>query len=346
MNKQSRRVGWIDCARGIAIILVVLGHFDQGDHPLCTWISSFHMPFFFILSGVLAAMKNTGSGDSLWLAYVKRARQLLYPYFTFSLLITVYYLLQRKTSTALKVLWYTVTLEGHSVLWFLPAAWMAECILLTLLKKRISLRTSTLSIALITGLYAALQNYLIGGAVPAEEGILFLILNGLCRAGIGFVFMAAGYMGYINKTRFEKISRPLLLLLASVCFTFGMLCGFLNDMPDMHFSVQQNPALYYTAALLQSGGILIFCAHVVRNCPLLEFYGRNSLIIMATHYALPVINLVHRLMTYTGTGIRYADDLLGSAIVMLIESAIIILINRSFPFMVRFPTARKTPPRV
>ena len=40
---------WIDVAKGIGIILVVLGHSMFPKHIL---ISGFHMPLFFILAGI------------------------------------------------------------------------------------------------------------------------------------------------------------------------------------------------------------------------------------------------------------------------------------------------------
>lgn len=53
--EYSNRVVHIDIARGIAIILVVLGHCCQSaDMALNRVILSFHMPLFFFLSGVFA----------------------------------------------------------------------------------------------------------------------------------------------------------------------------------------------------------------------------------------------------------------------------------------------------
>lgn len=59
MLEKKVRIAWIDNVKGIAILLVVLGHviqfmycpsnFDQ--NPVFRVIYSFHMPLFFILSG-------------------------------------------------------------------------------------------------------------------------------------------------------------------------------------------------------------------------------------------------------------------------------------------------------
>lgn len=41
----------IDVIRGMAIMLVVLGHSGVSE-PLFQWIYSFHMPLFFFVSGI------------------------------------------------------------------------------------------------------------------------------------------------------------------------------------------------------------------------------------------------------------------------------------------------------
>lgn len=53
MTGKSKRIEWIDCAKGIAIILVVVGHTvlnGKYASSLRGMIFSFHMPLFFILS--------------------------------------------------------------------------------------------------------------------------------------------------------------------------------------------------------------------------------------------------------------------------------------------------------
>lgn len=46
----KKRLAWVDVAKAIAIILMVAGH-ELPQVSLRTWIFSFHMPLFFILSG-------------------------------------------------------------------------------------------------------------------------------------------------------------------------------------------------------------------------------------------------------------------------------------------------------
>ncbi|MBQ8345321.1 MAG: acyltransferase family protein, partial [Clostridia bacterium] len=57
LPKENGRISWIDIAKGIAILLVLLGH------TICpTWMSvyiySFHMPLLFVLSGYTLKLKE------------------------------------------------------------------------------------------------------------------------------------------------------------------------------------------------------------------------------------------------------------------------------------------------
>lgn len=48
---SSKRLDWIDIAKGIAIILVIVGHTVPNPSPLRHAVFSFHMPVFFFLAG-------------------------------------------------------------------------------------------------------------------------------------------------------------------------------------------------------------------------------------------------------------------------------------------------------
>ena len=62
--KDKTRLEYLDAAKGLGILLVILGHIyawnpNINRKILVTWIYSFHMPLFFILSGYLIADKLT-----------------------------------------------------------------------------------------------------------------------------------------------------------------------------------------------------------------------------------------------------------------------------------------------
>jgi fucose 4-O-acetylase-like acetyltransferase len=93
---RTRRLD-LDRAKGVAILLVVIGHIVAGAPPagaewwdlLRTAIYAFHMPFFLYLSGVVFALSGTQRTPMAGLPGLaaKRAARLLPPFFLFGLLI-------------------------------------------------------------------------------------------------------------------------------------------------------------------------------------------------------------------------------------------------------------------
>ena len=55
MIHSGKRLDYMDAVKGIGILLVVMGHNLQGIPALTSWIYSFHMPLFFIVTGYLEA---------------------------------------------------------------------------------------------------------------------------------------------------------------------------------------------------------------------------------------------------------------------------------------------------
>ena len=94
LNIQSERCSWLDLAKGIAIVLVVLGHSLQKDmrieygaiNVLHQFIYSFHMQLFMFLSGVAHAIRIE-QGKSVDFKY--KIKKQLIPWGYYSLLIYV-----------------------------------------------------------------------------------------------------------------------------------------------------------------------------------------------------------------------------------------------------------------
>lgn len=88
MNKmENKRIYSYDYMKALAIFCVVLGHLlersDSPDNSVRIFIYSFHMPVFFLISGLLAYGKKSNVGE-LWSWYKKKTKILL-PLFFFSI---------------------------------------------------------------------------------------------------------------------------------------------------------------------------------------------------------------------------------------------------------------------
>ena len=111
---QKKRIHAIDIAKGMAILLVVFGHAVQGinssEHLGFTtaWSSiyitkaviySFHMPAFFILSGLFV---NHWLQKPTRVAFWDKVKRLVYPYFVWSIILgTIMQVVQKYTNGGL-----------------------------------------------------------------------------------------------------------------------------------------------------------------------------------------------------------------------------------------------------
>ena len=77
-----RRLRWLDLYKGLAILLVVLGHMNIPARA-SQLIYSFHVPLFFIASGYVMAL---GRPTAIRTFLARRWRSLIVPYLVFSLL--------------------------------------------------------------------------------------------------------------------------------------------------------------------------------------------------------------------------------------------------------------------
>lgn len=85
------RVSWIDAAKGLGIVLIVLGHIASVETPslLYVYIYAFHVPLFFFISGLTLKPGRDRFGAMLG----GKLRSLLLPYLCYALLGYAFYIL-------------------------------------------------------------------------------------------------------------------------------------------------------------------------------------------------------------------------------------------------------------
>lgn len=85
---KKKRITWVDITKGFLMILVVIGHYPgELDFPLAKYIYWFHMPAFFILSGLF--FKPVLDKKDIMPTIHKRFMQLIVPYLFFLASITL-----------------------------------------------------------------------------------------------------------------------------------------------------------------------------------------------------------------------------------------------------------------
>lgn len=81
----KNRIEWIDTAKGLGLIFVILGHLHTPY--ISSWVYLFHMPLFFFLSGVTFS----GGKYTFKQFIVKRLKTLVIPYFRIIYLVVLRY---------------------------------------------------------------------------------------------------------------------------------------------------------------------------------------------------------------------------------------------------------------
>jgi len=351
---MKKRLDYFDMAKGIGAFLVLIGHL-QGEliypfspyiQPMCIWIFSFHMPLFFIISGMLINYRKDSEKDMSILCK-KRFKAIMVPYYWFSFfyLIEVLYALVTQSielDTMYLQIWYVLSLYGLNVLWFLPALFAGELLFLYLIKKFNN--KQTIIIVLIMTVLVSTINYLLRVNIvyntPLLERIHDLILVVL-RPFLACTYICIGYFGYyLFKEREEKSIKELLLGIGLMLV--DLLLFNVNGGVDFRTLIQGNLFFYYLCAICGSFGLILVCKNS-KPIKLIKYWGVNSLIFMAVHNNNQTIVFAGlNLAMYVNQFITRARGYISYAIVVLTICVYVTfmmwLINKFFGFIIGKPS--------
>lgn len=272
---QMNRYDHIDIARGIAIILVVMGHScssNTGD--LNRLILSFHMPLFFFLSGVFAKKIES---KMLWEVAKKKAKKLLIPQILLGITIIVLnglpWLLKGNS-------FLNFDLLSCFMYWFLPILFICTIAFmlvnayfnLNLLRNKIVV----LAIASILILFVHLSN-----KIPA--GNVFILYAKL--APVAFIFYYAGYLfkrKILYVSTYTGIIKETLFIFA---FLFLYLVSQWNSPVKMYMSEYGNFFLFLLSSFL---GIFVVgeFSKRIRNVRIISEIGKISIAIYVWNFLI------------------------------------------------------------
>ena len=141
MKYKSNRIEWIDIAKGIGMIFVILGHTAIPDNYL-KFVLAFNMPLFFFLSGCTFKLK-----DNFFEFLKKKIKTLLIPYFVFSIITYLFWLVVERrilNDTGMSIfkpiigMFYANNIDGYmifdGVLWFIACLFITEILFFAIAK--------------------------------------------------------------------------------------------------------------------------------------------------------------------------------------------------------------------
>ncbi len=278
------RVRWIDFIRGLAIIFVVFGHTLSGG-PVQTYVYSFHIPLFFLISGLVYHDRGTNFKDFT----KKKARQLLIPYFIFGIIsIIIYSIFGSFVAHALgrggnhfniinNILGLiygnakTGNLRYNTALWFLPCLFCTNELFYIL--RRI-LKKHHFVICYIS---------IIASIVIEQVGEVVLPF-GLETAFIMLVFFELGYVIYNERDLFRRIFKTKVVnyLCAILFIITGCVFSAVNGRVRYSVGIYTNLVLFYLSSWMGIMGYLLI-SYSIGNNRVIDNIGKSSLAILVLH---------------------------------------------------------------
>lgn len=287
LNGQER-LEWLDVLKCLAMFLVLLGHciVVDGTEYLRHYIYSFHMPIFFIISGMGYYLQTRKREYTFKEMLSNKCRTLLWPYFTLSFLCVIPWILNFRILSE-SALSYKELIAGifygHSnflvgptnSMWFVLTLFLAVMcvfILQFIMKNNEQcIIAATIGIAAIgyaTSLYKD-DFYPPWHFDTVPMAILFVVMG----------YFAMKYFNYI-KQFLGGYGRQAVLLIA---FTvIGFCCARFNAKISM-FSNSYGDFLLFIGSVLGFGMACLILAMWCPKLKVLAFIGRNTLVYLAFH---------------------------------------------------------------
>ena len=266
-SSQTNRIEYIDIAKGLGMILVVIGHCINGKTFPGTWINSFHMPLFFLLSGLCFTEKKYPT----FIPFLKkRIKTLLLPCIYFSLLITTLSTLVHGNFTFQKLI--NQTLPG--ALWFVCILFLSEILYYSVLKQ--SRKKNYTLIFLFSFLLIGITLNRIG----------FKLSHSLCSTFTATFYYGLGHLLKNNISQLLSNNRKIIFASLTLCLP-GILVLITNQSINLSENYIPKPeVLYVIFSISGSLGILIlssasiFAPNIKR---IILYIGKNTLIILSLH---------------------------------------------------------------
>jgi len=214
---KTQRIAWPDYARGIAIILVVMGHSIESlifakilpDFTawqfIFSWIYSFHMPVFFLMSGIFF-LRTAARPPKIF--FFDKIRTLVYPYFLWSLIQSFILVAMANYTTGSHsfVNLQDLILNPQAQFWFLYSLFLLDIFFFVLYKARLSTKFF-LPIALAIYILVFI---LTGNLWSVESHFAYLVTQTLT----GMIYFSFGILfGTAILSRLPRVQTSVLLVI-------------------------------------------------------------------------------------------------------------------------------------
>jgi fucose 4-O-acetylase-like acetyltransferase len=294
-TKPSKRIEWIDIAKGLGIILVSFGHLRNGDGQ-SVWLPAmdgpitaiylFHMPLFYLLGGL--TFSTTGGFKSF---VIRKVRTLLIPYYVFSL----YFLakpfavllipsmgaaFQSDHAYSVADQFWDVLIMGNG-LWFLMAFFVAEILMYGIVSFLRSTRHFLSEIALV-GVVLIVFSYMRGYVFDLPK-LPFQLWTGVSI--VGFICVGYALRGWL-----KSVDRKKSALLTGVSAVIFVSLSIVVLNVSLGLSIQW---IFRMFAAATGAFACIFACITLSHSAILSYIGRFSLVFYALNaFTLNIVKII------------------------------------------------------
>lgn len=270
-----KRMSWIDAAKGITIVLVVIGHVGSSYHSAGLFLTSnlfcfshdfvysFHMPVFMLLSGLLFSYSNVNNKKS---AIAQKIINYGIPYITFSLVWWIFKMMlsshtnsQLSLSDILLIPFYPI-----SFMWYIYALLIMQVMQIAIGKKGRVFQNVHLLISLVL-------MFILPYLIDMLQGIRFsdLVIYDVFK--FYFYFLLGVYYGQQMVSLIEKVGCRVTASISGVVLILANVLMYL--MP----SVDSTCVKLFVALI---GCVFIIAiSHMISNNKMWNYLGTSSLAI-------------------------------------------------------------------
>lgn len=283
---------WVNSAKGIGIILVIIGHllYDSRFPNINKYIYSFHMPLFFVLSGFV--QKNEIKEDYI----KKRTDRLLLPFVLYSVISFLFWGLRKiyATTDVFGVLMDAFYVRGeiyNAPLWFLVVLFEI-CVIMAITK----MPQKTVRRKIIIYIATVISGYLV---YIFHESLFVLDFFGINRMVVCLSFYILGMIiKQINiKSNYVRFAIGVLSIALNLVFVHAL------DVKISLYSLNLgNYFFFQVAAVSGSIATMTICKAFFDKEGLLEWISGYAVLFLGAQYFLiePFRSIVRRL-GITGT---------------------------------------------
>lgn len=293
MPKDKERIAWIDQLRSIAFLFVIIGHVAL-PKEMQSLIYSFHMPLFFLISGLTINREKLIS-IPLKDYILKQFKGLVIPYFWMSYLCYPLWYVTFKmidnVNTSVFDVFKGIFIGNNLIvsstsnaLWFLLVLFIANILYVCLLKITKGYNFALLGLVLICAVFGYLDK---GFAQVWHFNVAF--------TAIVMIFIGNEFMMWYKKSNFFKRKHDvkytaLIIGLIMLFFLIGIISHIINGRISMTANkFGKSFLLFYITALAFSAVITLIVMHLPK-ISLITCIGRNTLLYVGIH--IPIIRLL------------------------------------------------------